>query len=274
MKKFILFSLSILLFAACSKDDDTPKAPTIDPNIISFESDENMVDVNGAKITLGEINVVGGATAATHSNIFWAKDYATAGTSYTSYDGLLFSNADATVFFGSYFNNYSNTSPWDTWNGFVLSKNYDNTSTAMDITTQQFSAWATGGANGTKTFAAAYDGGAYGGTYGTPTIELTEPRTVKSLYIANSTAVYLYKTTMPKAKSYSIMIEGSLGGEIGSRSTVVTLIDPSEDFKLADWKKVDLSAWGNVDKITFKATTSDSMTPSYFCIDEIELAAK
>ncbi len=274
MKKLLLFAIAATLFAACSKDDETP-APTSNPNIISFEQSEKMVDYKGAALTLGEISVAGGAVAATHNNVFWSKPYATVGASMTTYDGLLFSDATQNVFFGSYFSNFSNTTPWDTWNGFVLSSNYNNTATTMDITADQFSVWAAGGANGTKTFAAAYYGEpAFSGTYGTPTIEFAEPRIVKSLYIANSTVSYTYKSSLPKPNSYSVMITGEHSGDVGDKTTRVTLVDPSDNFKLSDWKKIDLSSWGKVDKIVFTAVSSDSMTPTYFCIDEIELAPK
>ena len=76
MKKNI-FSLSLLLlaasaFVACSDDDpETPK-PKFD--VISFESD--VIDLEGNPVTLGDIEVVGGSTAATHHGVFWAQPFA------------------------------------------------------------------------------------------------------------------------------------------------------------------------------------------------------
>lgn len=41
-------------------------------DIISFE-EEGMRDIGGQKVTLGDIEVVGGFAAGVHSNVFWAK---------------------------------------------------------------------------------------------------------------------------------------------------------------------------------------------------------
>ena len=101
---------------------------------------------------------------------------------------------------------------------------------------------------------------------------------VSYLYMANSAITYPYKPTQVDEASYyyKVKITGSLEGkETGSAECF--LINGSE--KLSDWKKVDLSALGKVDCLTFSPASNEAnayglLVPAYFAIDEIGLIAE
>lgn len=83
-------------------------------------------------------------------------------------------------------------------------------------------------------------------------------------------------TILAPEMTYTPKITGSLEGkETGSAECF--LINGSE--KLSDWKKVDLSALGKVDCLTFSPASNEAnayglLVPAYFAIDEIGLIAE
>lgn len=280
MKKNI-FSLSLLLlaasaFVACSDDDpETPK-PKFD--VISFESD--VIDLEGNPVTLGDIEVVGGSTAATHHGVFWAQPFAAEygdpeAAMGLTYDGPLFT-FDNNIWFGSY---YCDNTGWgygrtDSWGGFVLSSNCNTTADAFDYK-DQFCVYAKSGANSTSNFAVCYCNGMMGGAYGNPVIEFaTEPRTVDHLYVAASTMLYTYykyDLSAVKGRTWGVKITGSLAGE-ETGSVVATLV--ADSAPIQDWMKVDLASLGQVDRLEFTVDGLNPMVdfdPVYFCVDEIAL---
>ena len=173
----------------------------------------------------------------------------------------------------------SYNSGWASWTGFVCSSNVDSLTSGY---TNQYSVINSGGALKSKQFAIAYDSAAFicpANTYGNFSI--------KSLYITNSTYAYLGL----KNGDYGI---GGLGKKFvagdwfkvtlkGYKSNVLT---SSVDIYLADfrdgksiilknWQKVDVSALGLVDLVTFTFDSTDKFggwlnTPAYACIDNIE----
>ena len=194
-------------------DPDPNPDPEPEPsNLISFETSEGMLAIDGKAVQLGDITVSGGSAAAT-------------------------------------------------------SVNYAN----------QFMVWADKGANGSSNCMIGYFDG-YTSGYATPMIEFVEPRQVSYLYMANSAITYPYKPTQVDEASYyyKVKITGSLEGkETGSAECF--LINGSE--KLSDWKKVDLSALGKVDCLTFSPASNEAnayglLVPAYFAIDEIGLIAE
>ena len=261
-------------------DPDPNPDPDPDPepepsNLISFETSEGMLAIDGKAVQLGDITVSGGSAAGNHHNVFWAKggsydDLAVGGV----YNGYLCSTSDEKIWFGTYFS--ADIGYGDYWGGFVLSANYGRTATSVNYA-NQFMVWADKGANGSSNCMIGYFDG-YTSGYATPMIEFVEPRQVSYLYMANSAITYPYKPTQVDEASYyyKVKITGSLEGkETGSAECF--LINGSE--KLSDWKKVDLSALGKVDCLTFSPASNEAnayglLVPAYFAIDEIGLIAE
>lgn len=164
--------------------------------VISFETSEQMTDFLGEKIVVGDISVVGGWTGGTYSNVYWADptayaDYLTDQSGAKVFDEVLFSTADANIWFGSH---YSDNANWgsrsDSWGGFVVAGNYTRTATTVDLK-NQFTVWEAKGANGTDNCLVGYYD-AFSGGYAQPTIELASPLKVRYLYMANSAVTYCY----------------------------------------------------------------------------------
>lgn len=123
MKKLLLFAFAAFALAACSDDDNTVE-PRYD--VISFETSEGMLAIDGKAVQLGDITVSGGSAAGNHHNVFWAKggsydDLAVGGV----YNGYLCSTSDEKIWFGTYFS--ADIGYGDYWGGFVLSANYGRT---------------------------------------------------------------------------------------------------------------------------------------------------
>ena len=257
------------------KDSVNPDPEPEPSNLISFETSEGMLAIDGKAVQLGDITVSGGSAAGNHHNVFWAKggsydDLAVGGV----YNGYLCSTSDEKIWFGTYFS--ADIGYGDYWGGFVLSANYGRTATSVNYA-NQFMVWADKGANGSSNCMIGYFDG-YTSGYATPMIEFVEPRQVSYLYMANSAITYPYKPTQVDEASYyyKVKITGSLEGkETGSAECF--LINGSE--KLSDWKKVDLSALGKVDCLTFSPASNEAnayglLVPAYFAIDEIGLIAE
>lgn len=86
-------------------DPDPDPDPEPEPsNLISFETSEGMLAIDGKAVQLGDITVSGGSAAGNHHNVFWAKggsydDLAVGGV----YNGYLCSTSDEKIWFGTYF---------------------------------------------------------------------------------------------------------------------------------------------------------------------------
>lgn len=254
--------------------------PVAEYDIISFETDEGMKDINGADVALGDAEVVGGFAAGTYHDIFWAKPYVDGYGQDIEYMGKtvdvpLFSTADANVWFGSY---YSDGTGWgsqmDTWGGFVLSRNFNTTATSFNYA-DQFSVYASEGASASRTFAVAYCNGMMGGTYANPTIEFAvTPRRVAYLCMAPSTMLYTYykyDSSAVSDRTFGYRITGSLKGQETGQVDVM-LVNMSSVAE--GWVKADLTSLGEVDKLVFKpqgVNPNKDFDPVYFCLDEIAL---
>ena len=177
----------------------------------------------------------------------------------------------------STFNNSYNAS-WESWSGFACSSKNDTISAGY---TNQYSVIAGSGALSSKKYAVAYDSAAIS------IPKTTDYYAIKSLYITNGTWTYLGL----KNGNYGV---GGIGKKFvtndwfkvtlkGYKSNVLT---SSVDIYLADfrngksiilknWQKVDVSALGAVDLVTFTFDSTDKSggwlnTPAYACIDNIE----
>lgn len=270
MKRLFIASLSLLAFAACS-DDNNGDNPVKEPRLeyITFE-DGTLFGPDGQTVVPGHAEVAG-SVKGSYENIFWAKPYAEEVTeydewseedvTYSKYDDLLFSTVDRNAWFGSYYTDGRNWGyVFDTWNGFTVSKNFNNTAETMSYD-DQFSAWAASGARGSGSFLAAFCS-TFGGTYSVPTIEFFAPCTVDHLYVANSTVTYCYASDDTE---YTLVITGYRAGEEVGRVEVALL---SAGGRVDDWTKVGLFGQ-EVDRLVFTTESEDYMCPNYFCIDEI-----
>lgn len=249
-------------------------APETD-DVISFESEEGMLAIDGEPVQLGDITVSGGSAAGNHHHVFWAKggyydELAEGGV----YNGYLCSTSDQNVWFGTHFS--ADTGYGDYWAGFVLTANYGKTATSVDYA-NQFMVWADKGAKGSSNCMIGFFDG-YTKGYAIPTIEFVEPRQVRYLYMANTAITYPYEPMQVDAASYyyKVKITGSLNG-VETGSVVCTLIEGTK--KVSDWKMVDLSALGEVDCLTFSPDSNEVnefglLAPAYFAVDRIVLAAK
>lgn len=267
MKKLLFLAFAICLSSACSDEDETGSSETYE--VISFESSERMIDlVRGGTVNLTDLKMsLYDIGEYVFRNVYCGKDYVSAADK-ADFDGPLFATADGRVRFCSYY-----SCDYDVWGGIALAQSADRSAAASALT-QQFSVWAEGGANGTQTFAVLYDSNSPSEEYpdfltrsGYPTIELTEPCVVDHFYIANSTLVYNFFQG-DEAQKYQVKITGWLdGAEKGSLTE--TLVAGKS--KLDGWRKVNLAAFGTVDKVVFKVICDYATEPAYFCIDEIML---
>lgn len=247
--------------------------------LISFESGEKMMGVDGEGVALGTISIVSGSKADTYSNVYWAKEYTVANDMRDDYDQLyfadpFFSTADGTIKFSSYYCDGTLMGmQLDTWGGFVLSSNVNKTVDASKVgMANQFEAYADGGADGSEIFAVCYDvrstGMAMGPDYSRPQIDFTDvPREVLSIALANSTWTYNYFGGSEK-DSYVVKVTGKLNNtEVGSVECPLV----SGEEKVDTWKTFDLSSLGKVDCLVFAVVSSEKYAPFYFCVDDIIL---
>jgi len=177
----------------------------------------------------------------------------------------------------STFNN-SYIAAWASWSGFACSSKTDSITAGY---TNQYSVMIGSGALNSKKFALAYDSA----SISVP--KTTDYYSIKSLYITNSTYVYLGL----KNGNYGI---GGIGKKFaaddwfkvtikGYKNNVFTssvniyLADfrNGKSIILKNWQKVDVSSLGQVDLITFTFDSTDKAygwlnTPAYACIDNIQ----
>lgn len=90
--------------ATCTVHVSEPDPEPEPSNLISFETSEGMLAIDGKAVQLGDITVSGGSAAGNHHNVFWAKggsydDLAVGGV----YNGYLCSTSDEKIWFGTYF---------------------------------------------------------------------------------------------------------------------------------------------------------------------------
>lgn len=176
---------------------------------------------------------------------------------------------------------------FDAWTGWAISATNDPTTPGY---TNQYSAIAGEGANGSATYAVGYSfdgvvmhlsGNAAGGA-------------VNGLWITNSTYTYL---SMRDGDAFSkkfggesgndpdffkLTVKKFLGGQLETDSIEFFLADyrfanNAEDYILDDWAYLDLSGLGAADSLLFFLRSTDNgafgmNTPAYFCVDEVSTA--
>ena len=177
----------------------------------------------------------------------------------------------------STFNN-TYTAAYASWSGFACSSKTDSITPGY---TNQYSVMIGCGALNSKKFAIAYDSAA-----------ISIPKTIdyysiKSLYITNSTYVYLglkngnygvggIGKKFAAGDWFKVTIKG-FKSNVQTSSVDVYLADfrNGKSIILKNWQKVDVSSLGQVDLITFTFDSTDKSfgwinTPTYVCIDNIE----
>ena len=268
MKKIFATSLLLLFsgaaFVAC--DDNKNDDPTPQYDVISFEPAEHMAAVGGKEVSVGDVtlNIWNLGGDYTYKNAFCGASCLT-----ELFDGDLFTTADGTVKFASYYD-----PQYSMWGGIAVAAAPDMTVSEQPIA-QQFSVWAEGGANNTATYAVCYDSNTPTEAYpdyltasGYPTITFSAARTVDHLWIANSSYVCSWFSGNDKAL-FVVKITGQKNG-VETGSVTETLISGSD--VLSGWRKVNLLSLGEIDRLTFKVSGIDvTADPTYFCIDEITL---
>lgn len=167
---------------------------------------------------------------------------------------------------------------WYSWKGFSISCKTDKETVGY---LNQYSVYGSGGALGSKQFAVAF-------TNATVIIDKNEHGNFKinSLMLNNSTYAYLGIKNgeygggdARKFKAgdwFKVTITGSLNNaETGKLDYYLADFRDEKTFILDKWTKVDVSALGEVDKLTFEFASSDTgewgmNTPAYVCVDNIE----
>ncbi len=174
-------------------------------------------------------------------------------------------------------NNYTVSSYGAYWEGFSYSRLTDRTTPGL---INQYSVYASGGADQSQTFALAYD------SYDSPTnfqFISDQSYKVKSVMVNNSTyAALSVKEGDSNAKQFE---EGDWFKVIFTGYNVAGEVGKTVEFYLADyrdgktyicnaWTKVDLQSLGSVNKVTITFDSSDKgeygvNTPKYVCLDNL-----
>nr|WP_319399143.1 DUF4465 domain-containing protein [uncultured Carboxylicivirga sp.] len=178
------------------------------------------------------------------------------------------------------FNNYYFPA-YDSWGNFGYS---NETSTSYNGLDDQFHSTAGSGANNTETYGVVYV------AYGNPEIELTNTQEGEQLTGCYLTNTAYAASSMENGDAFAgdaftdgdwfkLVINGfdSEGESTGSIDFYLAdyRSENAEDhYVLKDWKWVDLSVLGAVQKLTFSISGSRNnayglLTPGYVCIDEL-----
>lgn len=174
------------------------------------------------------------------------------------------------------------------WSGWAISATTDTETPGF---TNQYSAYAGGGYDGSTAYAVAFtgsmgsvielDGDAAGGV-------------VEGLYVTNNTyaALSMLNGDMFTKKFggetgddpdyFLLTVKKYLDGALSTDSVNFYLADyrfedNSQDYIVEDWAYLDLSGLGNADSLLFTLSSTDNgqfgmNTPAYFCIDHLTTA--
>lgn len=271
LKRSLFVAACTAVWGGCS-DAKKPVSPAPEYEVISFEPSERMVDPAGGIVTLGDAELEGAVSGGKFRNLYWTKSFADYEKYLTEgvFNARLFGTASGTAWFGSH---WSHSEYGDYWSGFVLSATYDASPKGYDYA-NQFTVQAQAGANGSSVCAVGFVDN-YTGRYAVPTVDLTPARTVGYCHIAPSAMLGGYEPIeVPKAELwYKVVVTGHLGdAKTGSIECLLT----EGGVTKSGWTKVDLSALGRVDKLTFAIDSNDTgaygvNAPAFFGLDEIGL---
>jgi len=167
---------------------------------------------------------------------------------------------------------------FDFWSGWAISSTTDTVTSGF---TNQYSAIAGGGFEGSDNYAVAFGS--------SNVLFLTQTASLEGFYITNNTYAH---NSMRDGDSFSkrfggesgddpdflrLTIKKYLDGELSQDSVDFYLADyrfedNSQDYIVDDWEWVDLSPLGEADSLQFTMASSDVgefgiNTPTYFCMD-------
>ncbi len=135
-------------------------------------------------------------------------------------------------------------------------------------------------------------GSVYSGTYdattgkydidGTPVrnINIDNPSTDRygRFYLPNHNGDELVKLSFNSGYYVKLTIKGYNGGTQTGAVDFYLAVDtgvnpdfPAHKYILNDWRKVDLTSLGTVDKLVFNITSSYDKAPKYFCLDGVRI---
>ncbi|HIW97751.1 MAG TPA: DUF4465 domain-containing protein [Candidatus Tidjanibacter gallistercoris] len=211
------------------------------------------------------------ASTGTYSDILWGREQAEEADGSQVYNGLLYTEGAAS--FGSY---YSFDGEWESWGGFALSANRDLEDLGMDYS-NQFSVYAPDNTQ----FAVGYAFGDWGGAYGVPIIEFSEPVRPVSADAANANKTYHYCVAHPlvgeEGSEEDIRVDLVAVGYNGGTETGRASLRLAQGAEVLDtWTDFDLSGLGEVTQVVFSIESNDTgeyglNVPAFFCIDNIEI---
>lgn len=180
------------------------------------------------------------------------------------------------------FINHYGESEWGAyWSGFSISSLKDTVTPGFG---NQYSTIAGAGAAGSVKFALAYDSAVV--MMQSHLADVEYPYAMpKSLMITNSTYTYrtikdgdMFTSKFEAGDWYKIIIRGYKATEqTGELEYYLADYRAGKSLLIKDWKKVDLSGLGEVDRIVFTFDSSDKTagwlnTPAYACIDNLIIA--
>ena len=120
MKNLVWIFIAACIFAACS-DDDGPKTPPVEYDVISFEPAEGMLDFKGNAAAPRTVTIVGEWAGGSFDDVLCGREYMNEEDANGNFfDGLLFTTADRKIGFGSYFATCRKTSSEPMTLGAVL----------------------------------------------------------------------------------------------------------------------------------------------------------
>ena len=165
---------------------------------------------------------------------------------------------------------------WDYWYWFGYANRTENTFESLD---DQWNNVVGGGYNGSANYGVAFAAEFNGPCYVTL---LSEPAVVPGFYITNSSYAYnsltggdAFAKKFEKGDWFKLTITGydADGVVTGTKDYYLAdLRDEATAFIINDWRYVDLSCLGEVAKIGFELSSTDTgdwgmNTPAYFCFD-------
>lgn len=238
--KFLLpVVLIALFFSSCQSDE-------IQTTLVDFEN-----------VTLDSSGYWNGSDKSGISEIIENPYFALWGgdSLVTNYNGS-FTSKVAT------FNN-TYTAEWYSWSGFACSAKADTVTAGFS---NQYSVMAGAGALNSKQFGLVYDSASF-----VCPADANGKFRIKSIMLTNSTYAYLYMKSFKEGSWFKVIITGYL--DKSEKSKVEYYLADFRNGKTIlykTWNKVDLSALGEVDRVSFTFSSSDFFSPSYVCIDNIE----
>lgn len=225
------------------------------------ENEEQTITVNFEDVTLNSEGFWNGSDL---SGVPQTEE--SYGIEITQYYGSFKSNSV------SFLNQY--VEDWTSWSGFACSNWKDKTN--AQITENQYSVYADGGANGSEKFAVSN---------GISNFKFAEgvTKTIQNVMVNNTTCAYfsikngdLFAKKFEAGDWFKLTFTGFDAQENKTGTTEFYLADfrNGKTYICTDWTKVELSSLGKVNKVEISLSSSDNSdfgmnTPAYVCLDNL-----